>query len=139
MNQIQQVERNIKSVLSHGGFEEIESSIYAALALADAPMTAREIADEINYAYTTTINALNHLIKLGHVSKRRQGRKNVYHLATDLTSIVKEDIRSFITLLKRTARSIQQLDRQHRQRIDNVLDMVNRSIAFLRNTTEVES
>lgn len=138
MTVIRQVERNIKDVLSHGGFEEIDASIYATLTLADAPMTAQDIADDIDYAYSTTINALNHLIQLGHISKRRQGRKNVYYLATDLTRIVKGEVHQFITLLKQTARSIHRLDESHRHRMGEVLDMVNRSIRFLENVTEVE-
>ncbi len=139
MAAIRHVKHNIKDVLSHGGFEEIDSSIYTALALADEPMTAREIAAETGYAYSTTINALNHLIKLGHVGKRRDGRKNIYFLTTDLTRIVKEEVHRFISLLRQTARSIQRLDDARRQRVDDVLDMVNRSIRFLENMKEVET
>lgn len=139
MAAIRQVKRNLKNVLSHGGFEEIDSSIYAALTLADEPLTAREIAAETGYAYSTTINALNHLIKLGHIDKRRKGRKNIYFLTTDLTRIVKEEIRRFVSLLRQTARSIQRLDEARRQRVDDVLDMVNRSLRFLENVKEVET
>lgn len=138
MAEIRQVERNIKKVLSHGGFEEIDASIYAALALADTPLSAQQIADKINYAYSTTINALNHLIKRGHVGKRRQGRRNVYFLTTDIASIVQEEVRHFVTLLQRTAHAIHQLDKTHRRRVDHVLDMVQRSMNFLKNVTEVE-
>jgi predicted transcriptional regulator len=138
MAEMLHVERNIKDVLSHGGFDEIDASIYTALTLAGEPMTATEIADGIGYAYSTTINALNRLIRLGHVSKHRRGRRNIYYPATDLTGIIQAELHRFVSLLKQTAHSIQQLDEQ-RQRIDDVLDMVHRSIRFLENTAGGET
>jgi len=48
MDRIKTVERNIKQVLNHWGFGEICSSIYAALALSDRPLTAKEISKHID-------------------------------------------------------------------------------------------
>ncbi|MDD5778514.1 MAG: helix-turn-helix domain-containing protein [Candidatus Thermoplasmatota archaeon] len=131
MAQIAQVKNNIKKVLSHSGFEDIECSIYAALVLANRPLTAREIAHETSYAYSTTINALNALIKQGHVHKTRRSRKNVYCLATDLAHIVKARINRFSDLLQTTAASIHRLDERYKERLREVLETVNNALCAL--------
>ncbi|HEC81077.1 MAG TPA: hypothetical protein ENI42_01445 [Thermoplasmatales archaeon] len=132
MNKIKQVENNLKTVLKHWGFGEICSAIYATLALSTKPLTAKEISKRINYAYTTTINALNHSIRLRHIKKMRQGKKNVYHIDADLADIIKEKLDYFIELLEDTENSIQQLDEGYRKKLKKALKTVDNAIKFLR-------
>ena len=139
MDKIKTVERNIKQVLNHWGFGEICSSIYAALALSDRPLTAKEISKRIDYAYTTTINALNRTIGLGHIRKMRQGRKNVYYIDSDLSDIIKEKLRHFLEILEETEKSIKQLDEEHRKRLKGALKTVDSAIQFLKKMEKTEA
>ena len=139
MDKIKTVERNIKQVLNHWGFGEICSSIYAALALSDRPLTAKEISKHIDYAYTTTINALNRIIGLGHIRKMRQGRKNVYYIDSDLSDIIKEKLRHFLEILEETEKSIKQLDDRYRERLKGALKTVDSAIQFLKKMEKTEA
>lgn len=130
--EIENVEENIKQIFRHWGFGELCSSIYAALALSDHPLTAKEISEHIEYAYTSTINALNKSIELGHIRKMRQGRKNVYYMNCDLADIVKENLRQFFEILKQTEKSIKQLDERYKKRLEDLLKVVTDAIDFLK-------
>lgn len=132
MDKIKQVENNLKMVLKYWGFGEICSSIYATLALSDKPLTAKEIAKRINYAYTTTINALNHAIGLRHIKKMRQGQKNVYTIHADMAEIIKERLNHFLNLLEDTRRSIHELDEDRREKLRRTFKTINEAINFLR-------
>lgn len=139
MTEMDQVEHNIKNILSHSGFEDIECSIYVALALGTRPLTAREIAHETGYAYSTVINGLNGLIKQGHVRKTRWGRKNVYCLSTDLAHIVKNRINHFSELLRTTAASIHRLDKHYKEQLRGILEMVNNALHVLEKVRGMEA
>jgi len=139
MDKIKIVERNIKQVLNHWGFGEICSSIYAALALSDRPLTAKEISKRIDYAYTTTINALNRIIGLGHIRKMRQEGKNVYYIDSDLSDIIKEKLRHFLEILEETEKSIKQLDDRYRERLKGALKTVDSAIQFLKKMEKTEA
>ena len=139
MDRMKIVERNIKQVLNHWGFGEICSSIYAALALSDRPLTAKEISKHIDYAYTTTINALNRSIGLGHIRKMRQGRKNVYYIDSDLSDIIKEKLSHFLEILEETEKSIKQLDDRYRERLKGALKTVDSAIQFLKKLKKTEA
>jgi len=132
MDKIERVKNNLKEVLKHWGFGEICSSIYATLALSDKPLTAKEISDHINYAYTTTINALNHAIGLRHIKKMRQGKKNVYYINSDLSYIIKEKLEQFLRILEETENSIKHLDRKYRKKLENALKTVNNATQYLK-------
>ena len=132
MDKIKQVENNLKMVLKHWGFGEICSSIYATLALSDRPLTAREISERINYAYTTTINALNHSIGLRHIKKIREDGRNVYAIGTDLSEIIMERLNYFLLLLEETEESIKKLDNNLRDRLRGVFKMVDNAKNFIK-------
>ncbi|MCD6477676.1 MAG: hypothetical protein J7K87_01610 [Candidatus Aenigmarchaeota archaeon] len=137
MNNIKTVEENIKKILNHWGFGEICSSIYAVLSLSDKPLTARELSRKIGYAYTTTINALNHSIGLGHIRKMRKDGSNVYYIDADISDIVKEELIKFVKVLEDTKKSIHTLDEKYRLRLKGLLKTINNSIQFLKKSLEV--
>lgn len=136
--EIKNVEENIKLLFKHWGFGEICSSIYAALALSDHSLTAKEISEHIDYAYTSTINALNKAIELGHIGKMREGKKNVYYIDSDLSDIIKENLRHFLEILEDTEKSIDQLDESHRERLQDFLKTLDSAIQFLRELEKTE-
>ena len=137
--EIKSVEENIRLIFKHWGFGEICSSIYAVLSLSDRPLTAKEISEHIDYAYTSTINALNKGIELGHLRKLRQGRKNVYYIDSDLSDIIKEKLSQFLEILEETEKSIKQLDERHRERLENFLKTLGSAIQFLKKLEKTEA
>jgi len=139
MDKIKQVENNLKMVLKHWGFGEICSSIYATLAVSDRPLTAREISERINYAYTTTINALNHAIGLRHIRRIRQEGKNVYTIEADLADIVNERLSHFLKLLEDTEKSIRQLDKRYRDKLKRAFETIDNAINFLKKLKGVKT
>ena len=139
MDKIKQVENNLKMVLRHWGFGEICSSIYATLALSEKPLTAKEIAKRINYAYTTTINALNHAIGLRHIRRIRQDGKNVYTIEADLADIVNERLSHFLKLLEDTEKSIRQLDKKYRDKLKGAFKTIDNAINFLKKLKGVKT
>ena len=139
MEKVKQVENNLKMVLKHWGFGEICSSIYAALALSDKPLTAREISNHINYAYTTTINALNHAIGLRHIKKMRLGRKNVYTIDADMADIINERLNHFLKLLESTEKSILQLDEKYKEKLRGAYKTINNAINILKKIRRVKA
>ena len=139
MDKIQHVENNLKMVLKHWGFGEICSSIYATLALSDRPLTAKEIAKHINYAYTTTINALNHSIGLRYINKMRHGRNNVYYISSGLGDIIKDRLGYFLETLEETERSIKKLDQGYREKLKTTLKIVTDAISVLKKMKKVEA
>jgi len=139
MNKIKKVENNLKEILKHWGFGETCSSIYAVLSLSSEPLTAQEIAKRIEYAYTTTINALNHSIDLGHIKKMRVGRKNVYYLDSDLADIIKEKLEYFLNILEETEKAMYELEEKERKRLSGAIETINNAITFLKRMKKVEA
>ena len=119
-------------VLRHWGFGEICSSMYAVLALSNGPLTAKELSDR-GYAYTTTINALNHSMGLWHIKKMRQEGRYVYYIDADLADIVKEKLDQFLDILEKTENSIQQLDKNLKRKLKTSLKTVDDAIKLLKN------
>ncbi|MEA2054421.1 MAG: helix-turn-helix domain-containing protein, partial [Candidatus Thermoplasmatota archaeon] len=138
MNEIKKVENNVKNVLNHWGFEELSSSIYTALAISGKPLTAREISKHIDYAYSTTINALNNLIKLGYIQKMRDGRKNVYAANTDFVDIIHGERNRLFSLLRETSDEIHKLKSSYKRKLGGVLKMIENAIHYLEKTKKFE-
>ncbi len=139
MDKIKQVENNLKMVLRHWGFGEICSSIYATLAVSDRPLTAKEISERINYAYTTTINALNHSIGLRHIKKIRENGRNVYTIETDLSDIIRERLNYFLLLLEETENSIRKLDGNLKAKLRRVFRMIDNAKNFIKKIEKTKA
>ena len=139
VDKVKEVQDNLKMVLKHWGFGEICSSMYAVLALSNESLTAKELSDRIGYAYTTTINALNHSMGLGHIKKMRQGGRYVYYIDADLADIIKEKLDQFLDILEKTENSIQQLDKNLKRKLKTSLKTVDDAIKFLRNMKKVRA
>jgi len=90
----------LRKVMVHWGFAEIEATIYSLLVLKKEPMTAREIAEEIGYAYSSVVNALNNL-RRHELVEREKGRKCYsYRAVIDFIRIIKNErrrVRNFLT------------------------------------------
>ncbi len=96
---MKKIKEKLVSLLKHWDFEDIESSIFATLMTSDA-LTAEEIANSIGYAYSTTINSLNKLIRMGYIEKIRKGRKFVYFPNMDFVKIIEAEMKKISSMLK---------------------------------------
>ena len=83
----------LKKVMLHWGFTHIEASIYSLLLLKNKPMSAREIAEEIGFAYSSVINALNRLKRFQLVEREQKGKCYLYIPVTNIVEIIRNERR----------------------------------------------
>ena len=81
----------LKKVMLHWGFTHIEASIYSLLLLKNKPMSAREIAEEIGYAYSSVVNALNRLKRFQLIEREQKGKCYIYTPVTDIVKIIRNE------------------------------------------------
>ena len=125
---------DIKKIARHWGLGEIESSIYAVIVTSETLLTAREIAQKIGYAYSSTINGLNNLIRSGFSEKRREKRKNVYNPLIDFVEIIKKETDDIHSLLKQVAGGIHALEDTYKRKLAEVLKRIEIAIGYLEKT-----
>jgi len=87
----ERVIRRVAEILATWGISDGCGSIYAVLIAARAPLSAYEIGDRTHYAYSSTINYLNSLSRMGLVTKMRRLRKNLYRANMSLVELIKAD------------------------------------------------
>ncbi len=89
----------LKKVMVHWGFGDIEADIYSLLVLSKRSMTAREIAEEIGYAYSSVVNGLNNLRRHYLVEREKNGRCYAYSANINIIQILKNERRLVISYL----------------------------------------
>jgi DNA-binding transcriptional regulator GbsR (MarR family) len=90
---MERVIRRVIAILSTWGISDGCSSIYAVLIAAHEPLSAEEIGERANYAYSSTINYLNSLIRMGLVTRMRRIRKNLYRANMTFVELIKAERR----------------------------------------------
>ncbi|MBC7129373.1 MAG: BlaI/MecI/CopY family transcriptional regulator [Thermoplasmatales archaeon] len=99
---MKKIKEKLKRLLKYWGFEDIESEIFATLMTSDG-LTAEEIANSIGYAYSTTVNSLNSLARMGYIERVRKQRKFVYSAKIDFVKIIEQEMRKISSMLKEIA------------------------------------
>ncbi|MBN1455906.1 MAG: helix-turn-helix domain-containing protein [Methanomicrobia archaeon] len=126
-NPIEGVIRRVTAILTNWGVSEGCSSIYAVLLASPYPLTAEEIAERAHYAYSSTINHLNTLIRMGLVTRVRRIGKNLYMANM-----------SFVELIKAERAKLTRYLRQLRDELDGAKDLdhlrakVDHALLYLR-------
>ncbi len=92
---VERAMRRMKAMMVNWGFGEGCSTVYAVLATAREPLTAEEIGKRTNYAYSSTINYLNTLIRMGLVDRVRRFRKNLYIANVNFVALIKAELDKF--------------------------------------------
>ncbi len=122
--------RETKALMMHWGFGETCSSIYALLFVSEEPLTAKEVADELGYAYSSMINELNKLRRESVISRERKGRKYVYSSRRDVESILLREKEKTLSILNRMNEILNNkknlLDSYVRQSIRKSIDIIER-------------
>jgi len=89
----------LKKVMVHWGFGDIEADIYSLLVLSKKAKSAKEIADEIGYAYSSVVNGLNNLRRHYLVEREKNGRCYAYSANINIIQILKNERRLVISYL----------------------------------------
>lgn len=112
---------NLRKVMKHWGFGEASSSIYALLSVSDRPLTAREIAEHVGYAYSSVVNELNRLLREGFLERWREGRRYVYSAETDFLKIIKNERNRLIGMLEEAKSYLQEVKtREMHELVENI-------------------
>jgi len=113
MNPVDRAVRHVKAIMMNWGFGEGCSFIYAVLLTSSEPLSAKEIGEKTNYAYSSTINYLNTLIRMDLVERVRSIRKNLYVANVNFVGLIKaerEKVRGYLNQLGADLDGIKELE-----------------------------
>jgi len=126
--------RRVKVLMMNWGFAEGCSAIYAVLITSREPLSAEEIGGKTDYAYSSTINYLNTLIRIGLVERVRSIKKNVYMANVNFVELIKAEREKVMAYLK-------QLDEvlEGEKDLESLSEKVEHAIAYLRRIESAEN
>lgn len=116
--------RRVKAMMMNWGFGEGCSFIYAVLITSLEPLSAEEIGERTNYAYSSTINYLNTLIRMGLVERVRSVRKNLYVANVNFVALIKaelEKVKGYLNQLGAELEGIKDLEHL-RGKVERAID-----------------
>ena len=123
-NPVDRAVRGVKAMMMNWGFGEGCSFIYAVLITSHEPLSAEEIGKRTNYAYSSTINFLNTLMRVGLVERVRGFRKNLYMANVNFVELIKaerEKVKVYLSQLGADLEGIK--DFEHlRVKVERALD-----------------
>lgn len=119
--------RRLKALMTDWGFAEGCSSVYAVLLTSREPLSAKDIGERTSYAYSSTINYLNTLIRVGLVERVRSIKRNVYMANVNFVELIKAEREKVMAHLKQLDELI-----QGTKDLEHLSEKVERAIAYLR-------
>ena len=122
-----QVIRRVKALMMNWGFAEGCSAIYAVLIASHEPLSAEEIGKRADYAYSSTINYLNTLIRIGLVERVRSIKKNVYTANVNIVELIRTEHEKVMTYLKQLDEAL-----EGEKDLEPLSEKVEHAIAYLR-------
>jgi len=119
--------RRVKALMMNWGFAEGCSTIYAVLIASREPLSAEEIREKTDYAYSSTINYLNTLIRIGLVERVRSIKKNVYMANVNFVELIKAEREKVMAYLKQLDDAL-----KGEKELEHLSEKVELAIAYLR-------
>lgn len=119
--------RRVKALMMDWGFAEGCSSVYAVLLTSREPLSAKDIGERTSYAYSSTINYLNMLIRAGLVERVRSIKRNVYMANVNFVELIKAEREKVMSHLKQLDELI-----QGTKDLEHLSEKVEHAIAYLR-------
>jgi len=116
----------VKVLMMNWGFAEGCSFIYAVLIASREPLSAEEIGERTNYAYSSTINYLNTLMRVGLVERVRSIKRNVYMANVNFVELIKAEREKVMGHLKQLDELI-----QGTKDLEHLSEKVEHAIAYL--------
>ncbi|MDI6885078.1 MAG: helix-turn-helix domain-containing protein [archaeon] len=120
--------RRVKVMMMNWGLGEGCSSIYAVLIASCEPLSAEEISARTSYAYSSTINYLNTLIRMGLVARFRGIRKNRYLASVNFVELIKaerERVMGYLNQLRDDLEGIKDLEHLS-EKVEHAIDYLRR-------------
>ncbi len=116
--------RLVKSMMMNWGFGEGCSFIYAVLIISREPLSAEGIGEKTNYAYSSTINYLNTLMRMGLVERIRSIRKNLYMANVNFVELIKAEREKVLGYLNHLGADLEGMkDLEHlREKVERAID-----------------
>ena len=130
---VDRIRKKLCEILLHWGFGNIEADISATIAT-NKELTAQEISNEVGCAYSTTINSLNQLRRIGYINRSRHNRKYVYSFNADFISIISDNMQKLGQMLQDLSDEIHQARGKYKYRITDLALKVDNTLEFLKNT-----
>ena len=121
-----QVIRRVKALMMNWGFAEGCSAIYAVLIASREPLSAEEIGKKADYAYSSTINYLNTLIRIGLVERVRSIKKNVYTANVNIVELIRTEHEKVMAYLKQLDDAL-----KGEKDLEHLSEKVEHAIAYL--------
>lgn len=126
----EKIKNKLRNVLKQWGLGEAEADIFATLATSQG-MTAKEISDELGYAYSTTINCLNSLRRMGYVERSRKERKFVYFANIDFAKLVEREIKKLSNSLREVMGEIYRVEGKYKGKLKELALKIEKAIKYL--------
>ncbi|MHC1610252.1 MAG: helix-turn-helix domain-containing protein [Candidatus Methanospirareceae archaeon] len=124
---MEQVIRRVKALMMNWGFAEGCSAIYAVLITSREPLSAEEIREKTDYAYSSTINYLNTLIRIGLVERVRRIKKNVYMANVNFVELIKSERKKVMAYLKELDETL-----KGEKELEHLREKVEHAISYLK-------
>lgn len=126
----ERVRKTLREMFVHWGFGETEADISAVLATRDG-LTAREVSDEVGCAYSTAINSLNQLRRMGYVERIKHNRKFVYSFSGDFVNLINRDTQKLMRGFHDLSREIHHAGEHYREKIAELKKKVEKALRYL--------
>ena len=113
----------VKAIMMNWGVGEGCSFVYAILIAAGEPLSAEEIGERTDYAYSSTINHLNTLIRMGLVTRIRRIRKNLYRANMNFVELIKAErarVMGYLNQLREDLEGVKDLEHL-KEKVDRAL------------------
>ena len=121
-----QVIQRVKALMMNWGFAEGCSAIYAVLIASREPLSAEEIGKKADYAYSSTINYLNTLLRIGLVERVRSIKKNVYTANVNIVELIRTEHEKVMAYLKQLDDAL-----KGEKDLEHLSEKVEHAIAYL--------
>ncbi len=126
----EKLRKKLRDIIKQWGIGDVEAEIFAILATSDG-LTAKEISDELGYAYSTTINSLNSLRRMGYVERTRRNRRFVYFANIDFVRIIDQEMKKLTISLKDIIKEIRQLEDKYKNKLKELANKIENAIKYL--------
>lgn len=132
---IKKIENKIAEIMKHYGLGDCEASIIATLST-HGEMTAKEIAEKTGYAYSTIVNSLNYLRRIGFVKKGKINRLCIYSTDLDFIKMIEEDRKKLSNLLDTLREEIKIIEDKYKDKLSNLVLKIENALKYLKKLEE---
>ena len=125
-----EIRKKLSEIFMYWGLGNIEAQISATISTKSG-LTAQQISDEIGYAYSTTINSLNNLRRMGYVERTKKNRRFLYTFNVEFVEFIKKEIGKVSRILKDLSYEIQRFKGSYKDRLSDLTSKIEEALDFL--------